>query len=164
MVDCKALAKDNIGHQEGPVAANQWRALYVALDEGLNDEQTLALFEALYAESNFRNLGNPKVPKSMSIPHDAEGTDHDSVGVLQQRVNLDGSSRGWGTVEEAMDPDHAMRQFAERAKGSSKRGKGAQKVAQEVQNSAFSSGSNYLAKDSAARDLIGRLKGACGTS
>ena len=46
-----------------------------------------------------------------------------AVGVLQQRVKLDGSSRGWGTVRQAMDPEHAMHEFIKRAKESKRRAK-----------------------------------------
>ena len=43
-IDCKALAQTNLSLQSTPQAANQWRAFYVALDMGLDDELTLAMF------------------------------------------------------------------------------------------------------------------------
>jgi hypothetical protein len=158
---CIALAKENAGLAENAVARNQWLAWYVANKAEANEEVTLALFEALYAEAKFKNLANPKVPSSLSISNDGTGQDHDSVGVLQQRVKKDGSSRGWGNVHQAMDPEHAMGEFLERAKGSRKAGQGAHKVAQSIQRSAFSDGRNYAAKEAVAHDLIFRMGKSC---
>jgi hypothetical protein len=78
---------------ENNVARNQRLAWYVANDTGASEEVTLALFEAWFAESQFRNYANKIVPSSLAIPHDAVGEDHDSLGVLQQRVKTNGGSR-----------------------------------------------------------------------
>lgn len=67
----------------------------MALDVGASKEQTLAAFEAGYAESGMRNLNHG---------------DRDSQGVLQQRP-----SQGWGSVEEVRNPERAFRKFFERA-------------------------------------------------
>lgn len=42
---------------------------------------------------------NHAVPESLNFPHDAVGSDHDSVGLFQQRDN-----GAWGTVAQRMDP------------------------------------------------------------
>lgn len=42
---------------------------------------------------------NNAVPESLNFPHDAVGSDHDSVGLFQQRDN-----GAWGTVAKRMDP------------------------------------------------------------
>ncbi|MDN6707074.1 phage tail tape measure protein [Corynebacterium glyciniphilum] len=42
---------------------------------------------------------NNAVPESLNFPHDAVGSDHDSVGLFQQRDN-----GAWGTVAQRMDP------------------------------------------------------------
>ncbi|WP_291478500.1 tape measure protein [Corynebacterium sp.] len=42
---------------------------------------------------------NNAVPESLNYPHDAVGSDHDSVGLFQQRDN-----GAWGTVAQRMDP------------------------------------------------------------
>lgn len=42
---------------------------------------------------------NQAVPSSLSFRHDAVGSDHDSVGLFQQRDN-----GAWGTVAQRMDP------------------------------------------------------------
>jgi hypothetical protein len=156
-----AVAKENAGLAENAVARNQWLAWYAVNKAEANEEVTLALFEALYAESGFRNYANAKVPSSLAIANDAVGRDHDSVGVLQQRVKHDGSSKGWGNVSQAMDPEHAMGEFLKRAEGSKKAGQGAHKVAQSVQRSAFPQGDNYAKKEAVAHDLVFRMRQSC---
>lgn len=61
-----------------------------------SDAAILGVATAL-VESNLRMLANPAVPESMNFPHDGVGTDHDSVGLFQQR------SSGWGTVSQRMN-------------------------------------------------------------
>jgi hypothetical protein len=57
-------------------------------------------------ESQLRNLANPDVPESMSLPNEGTGHDYDSVGLFQQRA-----SQGWGSVDELMDPTASARSF-----------------------------------------------------
>lgn len=59
-------------------------------------------------ESNLRNLANPYVAQSLRIKNDGTGTDHDSVGLFQQRP-----AAGWGTVAQLMDPATSARKFYE---------------------------------------------------
>src|SRR5205807_8385203 len=70
-----------------------------------------------------------------------------SQGVFQQRP-----SQGWGTVEQVTDVEYASRSFFKRALGSKYRGgKGTAAVqAQDVQRSAYPTGSNYQAQRSQA--------------
>lgn len=63
----------------------------------------IALMVALQ-ESTLRNLANDSVPESLELQHDGIGSDHDSVGLMQQRAN-------WGTVAERMDPAYAYAAF-----------------------------------------------------
>jgi hypothetical protein len=90
----------------------------------------LALFETALVETNMRNLANPKVPSSLLYPHDGLGTDHDSVGIMQQRP-------GWGSVRERMNVAISARKFL--AKAMAKQGgySTAGRLAQAVQVSAF---------------------------
>lgn len=127
----------------------------------LDAELTLALFEALYTESHFHNYANKNVPISWSVLNDGIKQDHNSLGVLQQQVNADGSSRGWGDYKQAMNPKRAMKTFVERALGAKHRGKGAHKVAQEVQRSFFGDGRNYRKHEQQANWLIERLETSC---
>jgi hypothetical protein len=71
------------------------RALVVALSTAMQ-------------ESNLYNLASDVLPESTQYPHQGSGSDHDSVGLFQQRP-----SSGWGTVEDLMRPAYAARVFYE---------------------------------------------------
>jgi hypothetical protein len=49
------------------------------------------------------------VPESFDYPHEGEGSDHDSVGLFQQRP-----SQGWGSVADLMQPAYQAQKFFER--------------------------------------------------
>lgn len=84
-------------------------------------------------ESYLRNLANPAVPSSLNYSYDGLGSDHDSVGLFQQRP-----STGWGTVAELMDPATAARRFYEAlAEVSGWQNLSLTAAAQAVQKSAF---------------------------
>ena len=57
-------------------------------------------------ESRLLVLANPAVPGSTDHPHQGSGSDHDSVGLFQQRP-----SQGWGTVGQLMDPGYTATTF-----------------------------------------------------
>jgi len=57
-------------------------------------------------ESTLLNYANAKDPESLARPYDAVGSDHDSVGLFQQRPS-------WGSVEERMNPAVSARLFYE---------------------------------------------------
>ncbi|WP_406069348.1 hypothetical protein [Micromonospora sp. NBC_01638] len=57
-------------------------------------------------ESNLYNLASDVLPESAGYPNQGSGSDHDSVGLFQQRP-----SSGWGTVAELMRPSYAARAF-----------------------------------------------------
>jgi hypothetical protein len=57
-------------------------------------------------ESALLVLANPAVPGSGDYPHQGSGSDHDSVGLFQQRP-----SQGWGSVGQLMDPGYAAATF-----------------------------------------------------
>jgi hypothetical protein len=88
----KAHAKTviDVGRQRG-VPPNGW---------------VVALATAMQ-ESKLLNLANSTVAESMEIAHDGVGSDHDSVGVFQQRA-------GWGSVRERMTPTYAAGKFYEK--------------------------------------------------
>lgn len=76
---------------------------------------------------------NSSVPESLKFPHDAVGSDHDSVGLFQQRQNGAG-----GTLADNMDPYRSAKLFYNALKGVSgweTMDPGA--AAQAVQRSAF---------------------------
>nr|WP_228532446.1 hypothetical protein [Micromonospora sp. ANENR4] len=57
-------------------------------------------------ESDLYNLASDVLPESFDYPHQGSGSDHDSVGLFQQRP-----SSGWGTVAQLMRPAYAARAF-----------------------------------------------------
>ncbi|MER5705482.1 hypothetical protein ABT023_26560 [Micromonospora sp. NPDC002296] len=59
-------------------------------------------------ESDLRNLASNVLPESYEYPHQGSGSDHDSVGLFQQRP-----SSGWGSVRDLMRPAYAARVFYE---------------------------------------------------
>ena len=68
--------------------------------------QMIAIMTAL-TESSLRVLSNTGAyPDSGNIPNDGDGSDHDSVGLFQQRP-----AAGWGSVENLMDPVWSSRAF-----------------------------------------------------
>ncbi|RAN96543.1 hypothetical protein ONO23_02524 [Micromonospora noduli] len=69
------------------------RALVVALSTAMQ-------------ESNLYNLASDVLPESAEYPNQGSGSDHDSVGLFQQRP-----SSGWGTVAQLMRPSYAARAF-----------------------------------------------------
>lgn len=56
-------------------------------------------------ESGLKMYANSTVPESLDYPHDAVGSDHDSVGLFQQRYPM------WGSLEELMDPHRSAEKF-----------------------------------------------------
>lgn len=97
----------------------------------------IALATAL-VESNITIYANEAVPESMSIPHDAVGSDAYSVGIFQQQVRDTGNGWWWGDAATCMDPTSSAGLFYDRLakldyNGSNSPGS----YAQAVQSSAF---------------------------
>jgi len=57
-------------------------------------------------ECNLYNLASTVLPDSYNYPNEGSGSDHDSVGLFQQRP-----SSGWGAVSQIMDPGYAATAF-----------------------------------------------------
>lgn len=57
-------------------------------------------------ESRLLNLASTAVPESYKYWHEGQGSDHDSVGLFQQRA-----SSGWGSVRNLMKPAYSSKQF-----------------------------------------------------
>lgn len=64
----------------------------------LNIEKAGAIIgnAAALVESEMKMYANSSVPESLNFPHDAVGSDHDSVGLFQQRPS-------WGSVADRMN-------------------------------------------------------------
>ena len=69
------------------------------------DAWAVALATAMQ-ESKFKNYANEGIPESYDYEYQAVGSDHDSVGLFQQRP-----ASGWGSVEELMDPKTSAKKF-----------------------------------------------------
>jgi hypothetical protein len=67
----------------------------------------IALSVAL-VESGMKVYANSNVPESLNIPHDAVGSDHDSLGLFQQRCPM------WGPAEVLMNPTLSAGLFYDR--------------------------------------------------
>lgn len=102
-------------------------------------------------ESGLRMYANKNVPDSLNYPHDAVGSDYDSLNPFQQRVKY------WGTVAQLMNLDYAINAFYAalvRAPGWAVMRPGV--AAQRVQVSAYPDA--YAKWEQAADVLIDRLK------
>ncbi|UPK64665.1 hypothetical protein MYP14_04695 [Rhodococcus pyridinivorans] len=127
-----------------------------AKERGLGQEGAKVGLMTALTESNLKMWANNAVPESLNYPHDAIGSDHDSVGLFQQRP-------GWGTVEQRMNAKASAGMFYDALS----RVQGWQTMpphvaAQAVQRSAFSDGSNYAAYAGQADQLVAQLYDAGG--
>lgn len=103
-------------------------------------------------ESTLRNLANSNVPESLEIPNQGVGSDHDSVGLFQQR------EAGWGDVATRMDPRQSARLFFDRLlQISGWESLPITRAAQLVQVSAFPDA--YAKWEQSAATLAGALEG-----
>lgn len=101
-------------------------------------------------ESKLLMYANSTVPASLNLPHDAVGSDHDSVGLFQQRP-------GWGSTTERMDAVESAHLFFHALEDVP----GWQHLpltvaAQEVQRSAFPHA--YAKWEPLAKDLVTTLE------
>jgi hypothetical protein len=67
--------------------------------------QVIAVATAMQ-ESQLRNLASSVYPESFGLTAEGYGSDHDSVGLFQQRPQS-----GWGTVENLLKPEYAAKAF-----------------------------------------------------
>jgi hypothetical protein len=65
--------------------------------------QTIAIATAMQ-ESNLHNLASTVIPESHEYTSEGQGSDHDSVGLFQQRQN-------WGDTKDLMTPETSARKF-----------------------------------------------------
>lgn len=98
-------AQPNLG-----LDADQSRNAAVIIEVGRDMDvpergQVVALATALQ-ESMLYNLANHAVPESRQAAFQGFGSDHDSIGLFQQRHTM-----GWGSVAELMDPAYASQAF-----------------------------------------------------
>ena len=111
----------------------------------------IALATAL-VESDMKMYANPVDPESMKYPHDAVGSDHDSVGLFQQRNN-----GAWGTTADRMDPARSAGMFYDKLDDADYNTGDPGAHAQRVQASAFPG--RYNERMSEAEQLLTRYNG-----
>ena len=111
----------------------------------------IALATAL-VESDLKMYANPVDPESMKYPHDAVGSDHDSVGLFQQRNN-----GAWGTTADRMDPERSAGMFYDKLDDADYNTGDPGAHAQRVQASAFPG--RYNERMSEAEQLLTRYNG-----
>lgn len=78
-------------------AAHAVTIVQTAAARDLPEQAAVVALATAMQESGIRVLANPAVPESYEHPHDGEGSDHDSVGIFQQRPH-------WGPTAVLMDP------------------------------------------------------------
>lgn len=142
----------------GPVTATQIEHAKeirrAAKDHGLEplDDATIIGYMVAFQESGMRILANPAVPASMSMPNEGVGTDHDSVGIFQQRDN-----GAWGTLEERMNAYGSASLFYNALKKFNWQSMPKGAAGQKVQVSAYPDA--YDKWENQARDLLAQVKG-----
>lgn len=132
-------------------AANARVVAATAAARGGHDAAVIAVMSGL-AESGLRVLANPHVPEGAAYAHDGVGSDHDSLGIFQQR-------RSWGRASQRMDPTASTNLFLDRllAQRNWQR-RLPWEVAQAVQVSAFADGSNYRSQLPLARRIADQVE------
>lgn len=116
----------------------------------------VALMTALQ-ESVLRMYANKTVPESLKYPHDAVGSDYDSLNFFQQRVTWWATGTTEERVKKLMSRDYAIDEFYKalsRVHGWKNLAPGV--AAQKVQVSAFPDA--YAKWDGAAETLLNVLK------
>lgn len=86
--------------------------LQAGVDAGVSPRGIVIAFATVYVESNWTMYANASVPESMTIPHEAVGSDSASVGLFQQQVV--GPPWWWGDAATCMDPYKSARLFFQR--------------------------------------------------
>jgi len=102
-----------------------------ATEHGFGKDGAVIGLATALVESNLRMYANAGVPESLAFPHDAVGSDHDSVGLFQQR------QAGWGTLAERMNAHGSADLFFNKLGSFDWRSMAPGAAAQRVQVSAF---------------------------
>jgi murein DD-endopeptidase MepM/ murein hydrolase activator NlpD len=95
--DLEAVAEalgDGYSEAQAHHAITIWET---ASKRDLPEQAAVVALATAMQESTIKVLANPAIPESYDLPHDGEGSDHDSIGIYQQRPH-------WGPVEVLMDP------------------------------------------------------------
>lgn len=126
-------------------------------DAAMKNDAAVHCFMVVAAESNWLMYANNAVPESLSFPHDAVGSDHDSIGLFQQRPS-------WGSVAQRMNPRESAGMFLNELKRHDWRNMDRAAACQAVQRSAFSTGSNYAAHEANAIEQVRAIRSGTGSA
>ena len=109
-------AKKKAAEQPAPVAGldqTQMNNAKAIVDTGkamgLPKQAYLAAVMCALQESRLYNLASYALPESWSYSNQGGGSDHDSVGLFQQRP-----SAGWGSIRDIMTPSYSASSFYQR--------------------------------------------------
>ena len=78
----------------------------VAKGRGVPQKGWIVALAVALQESGLRNLSNPTYPESLAMTSEGSGSDHDSLGLFQQRPQS-----GWGSVQQLMTPVYEATAF-----------------------------------------------------
>jgi hypothetical protein len=90
---------------------NAMQIVKVAEKKGMGERAAVIAVATSMQESQLLNLASDVIPESMNMPHQGSGSDHDSVGLFQQR-----STSGWGSVDDLMNPQYSAGAFLDALK------------------------------------------------
>lgn len=146
------------------VAAANARVIAAVAVARAGDQAALITLMVGVTESGLRALGNPNDPTAVGLTSEGIGTDHDSIGIFQQRPS-------WGSAEQRMDPVLSTNLFLDRLLATPQWSTTEPwVVAQAVQVSAFDGmprpsngfstdvGSNYRAALTEASRILGAIE------
>jgi hypothetical protein len=123
---------------------------------GISDRGIKIALATALVESNITIYANERVPASMTIAHEAVGSDAYSVGIFQQQVRNTGNGWWWGDAATCMDPTTSAGLFYDRLARLDYNGPNSPgSYAQDVQDSAFPD--RYDNRFGEATDLYNRL-------
>jgi hypothetical protein len=86
-------------------AGHAWAIIGEVQSKGVGKQGCLAAFATALVESSVYEYANNAVPASLNYPHDKIGSDHDSIGIFQQRASI------YTNIAADMDPAQSAGQF-----------------------------------------------------
>jgi N-acetyl-anhydromuramyl-L-alanine amidase AmpD len=127
---------------------------------GITPRGVIIALATTLVESNLIMYANAKVPESMSLPHEAVGSDGMSVGLFQQQVRKGSNGQWWwGDAATCMDPTKSAGLFYDRLARLNYNGPNSPgSYAQAVQQSSFPD--RYDQRMGEAQIIYDRLAGA----
>lgn len=149
-------------------AENARTVVAISLARGGDPAALVALTVGL-TESGLLSLGNANVSDAAGLPVQGVGSDHDSLGIFQQRT-------GWGTAAQRLDPTTSTKLFLDALLAvPAWRAEPPWIAAQQVQRSAYDGspssanhysgtvGGNYLAQLDQATAILTQIRSAAPT-